>query len=161
MKVAGHPNKASLDDYWTQLSLNLWTEVPFGSCGILSQTARDPGGVSFTCASDNKHVVFGPGCGPWSGLWTGSSPPQPWSRSPPESTDLRNTHRWKIFYVSPVFYQKRSSTLLEKKKNPRLDTLENITGKLLLLMFSSPPQFLPWRKVKARVSAQLPKLCEM
>lgn len=64
-----------------------------GNCVIQHPMPRDLGWISPIHASGNKQTDVGLGCGPNSGPWTSSSPPQPWSRSPLENTVLES-HPW-------------------------------------------------------------------
>lgn len=65
----------------------------FGRCGVQHPMPRDLERVLPTSAPGNRHTGLSPSCGPYSGLWTVSSPFWPQSSSPWRTIASEN-HSW-------------------------------------------------------------------
>lgn len=76
----------------------LWTQLHTPRTWLGSVTTTHWGTQEGTSMSGNRSTDLSPSSGPCSGLWTGCSPSQLWSRSPCKRTDW-DSHPWMRAFV--------------------------------------------------------------
>lgn len=121
--ITAWPNRMSslISPSQQQFSINLWTKVSVGSCGIQHYMPTDLRGVSLIHTSGNMHTDLNADYGA-SGPWTSSI-----NLKASGKRYLRQATTDESLYGNPDFWWSGFDTMLEVK-NMSLDTQKRVRG---------------------------------